>query len=99
MAKKLPNTPRSRITSAIRRLWLYSRERAAALKRAKNCCESCGKLSITRKGGTVKLEVHHMDGIEWDKIIEYIQRHVLVDPSKLEVLCHECHMEEHHGEK
>jgi len=95
MGRKLPNTPRSRIRSTIRHLWLRSRERAAALKKAENRCEICGELSKHRKGGTVTLNVHHLDGIEWEKIIEYIQRHVLVDPSKLEVLCEECHKKEH----
>ena len=74
---------------------MRSRERAAALKREGNRCECCHELSETRKGGTVKLEVHHLDGIEWENIINYIERHILVDPSKLEVLCKNCHIKEH----
>ena len=95
MGRKLPTTPRSQVRSAIRQLWLRSRERAAALKREGNCCEVCKAKQSAAKGREVNLQVHHLDGIEWEKIIEYIFRHVLVDPSKLQVLCEACHEEEH----
>lgn len=97
--KKKPVTPRSRIRSTLRRLWLQSRERAIAVKRSENRCECCGELSINRKGGTVKLEVHHNDeiGKEWDSIIDKIYRHILVDPQNLTVFCQKCH-KEHHDE-
>lgn len=36
-----------------------------------------------------------MDGIEWDNIIDYIFRHVLVDPKKLETICVDCHKKLH----
>lgn len=74
---------------------MKSRERAAALKRESNCCEICKSKQSVAKGREIKLEVHHLDGIEWDKIIEYIYRHLLCDPSKLEVLCKSCHDSEH----
>ena len=45
------------------------------------------------------MHVHHLDGIEWDNIIDYIFRHVLVDPVKLETICPECHAKEHEVEK
>ena len=95
MSRKLPNTPRSRIRSTLRQLWLRSRERAAALKRSGNRCECCGELSKHRKGGTVTLEVHHHDMIQWDKVLDYIQKHILVDPKHLTVFCKECHDKEH----
>ena len=95
MPRKQPNTPRSRIRSTLRQLWMRSRERAAALKRSGNSCELCGELSDKRKGGTAKLEVHHLDGIEWNNILDYVERHILVDPAKLEVLCKCCHAKEH----
>jgi len=95
MGKKLLTTPRSRVRSALRALWLRSRERAAALKREGNKCECCGVKQSVAKGREVKLEVHHLDGIEWEMILEYIFRHLLVDPAGLQVLCKECHDEEH----
>lgn len=93
--RKLKTTPRSRVRAAIRALWLRSRERAAALKRESNTCECCGAKQSVAKGREVKLQVHHLDGIEWEKVIDYVFRHVLVDPDKLQVLCESCHNEEH----
>ena len=95
MGKRLASTPKSTVRSAIRQLWLRSRERSAALKRTGNTCESCGRKQSVAKGREVKLEVHHLNGIEWETIIDYIYRHVLCDPKHLEVLCKECHQEEH----
>jgi 5-methylcytosine-specific restriction endonuclease McrA len=95
MGKKLPGTPRSRVRAALRALWLRSRERAAAIKREGGCCELCGAKQSVAKGREVKLEVHHLDGIDWTLILEYVYRHILVDPSRLEVLCKECHEKEH----
>ena len=91
MGKKLERTPRSRIKAAIRALWLRSRERAAAIKRDKYSCQHCGAKQSTAKGREQRIEVHHLNGIEWLKIVDYIYRHVLVDPKELETLCPECH--------
>ena len=96
MAKKLPTTPRSKVRAAIRQLWLRSRERASALKRDNYTCQTCGVKQSKAKGREQKVEVHHLDGIEWDNIIDYIYRHVLVDPKNLETICPECHKKEHH---
>ena len=95
MSKKLPTTPRSKVRAAIRQLWLRSRERAAALKRDGYTCQTCGVKQSTAKGKIQKVEVHHLDGIQWDNIIDYIFRHVLVDPKGLETICPECHKKEH----
>lgn len=97
MSRRLASTPKSAVRSAIRQLWLRSRERSAALKRTGNTCECCGRKQSVAKGREVKLEVHHLNGIEWNNIIDYIYRHVLCDPRHLEVLCKECHQEEHQG--
>jgi len=94
MGKKLPNTPRSQIKSALRLLWMKSRERAACVKRDNYTCQECGSKQSKAKGKEIKIEVHHLDGISWDKIIEYIYRHLLIDPKGLEVLCKECHSKE-----
>lgn len=92
MGKRLPTTPRSRVRAAIQQLWLRSRERAAALKRDNYTCQECGVKQSRKKGAEQKVIVHHLNGIpEWEKIIDYIFRHVLVNPKELETLCQQCH--------
>jgi 5-methylcytosine-specific restriction endonuclease McrA len=91
---KKPITPNSQIRSALRQLWLRSRERAAAIKRDHNTCTTCGAKGSVAKGREVKIEVHHLEQINWERIIEYIRRHLLVDPKGLECLCKGCHAEE-----
>ena len=98
MGKKLPNTPRSRTRAALRQLWLRSRERSSALKRSLYSCERCGVRQSAAKGREVKLEVHHIDGVEWEYLIDEVYRVLLVDPSRLEVLCKSCHKKEHEDE-
>lgn len=97
MGKRSLSTPRSKVRSALRQLWLRSRERAAALKREGYCCEDCGIKQSAAKGREVRLEVHHVreDGIEWGKMIDYVYRHLLCDPKELEVLCQPCHKQRH----
>ena len=95
MAKKQLHTPRSRVRSALRALWLRSRERAAALKREGNCCEGCGSKQSVAKGREVRLEVHHNNGIEWEQMVDYVYRHLLCDPKHLTVFCKQCHDQEH----
>ena len=91
MAKKQFHTPRSQVRSALRRLWLRSRERAFALRREGYCCEECGQKQSAAKGKEVKIEVHHLQDMDWEKMIDYIFRHLLCDPKDLRVLCKECH--------
>lgn len=94
--KKLPTTPRSRIRSALRQVWLRSRERLAALKNAKNCCQRCGVKASVAKGREVKVQVHHTGHVtNWDRIIDMVFEELLCDPKFLEVLCVECHKKEH----
>ena len=91
-------TPHSRIRSALRQVWLRSRERAAALKSAGHSCERCGvkgRAKDTRNGPRQVLNVHHKDGIDWDGLTELIARRILHHPDRLEVLCPECHDKEH----
>ena len=96
MGKRLPYTPKSQITTALRRMWLRSRERATALRREKYCCESCGIKQSKAKGREVQVEVHHRHGaIDWDEIVSEIRLWLLVDPEDLEVLCPECHNKRH----
>jgi len=97
MGKRLTGTPRSKVRAAIRSLYLRSRERAAALKNAGYCCENCGVKQSKAKGREQKVEVHHRSGgIEvWNEVIDLICKEILCDPSMLEVLCPDCHDEEH----
>ena len=90
MAKK-PNTPRSQVRSALRRLWLRSRERAAALKRDDYTCKDCGRKQSRAKGKEFQVQIDHLDGVEWEAMIDYIYRHLLVSPDRLETVCPEDH--------
>ena len=99
MGKKLSTTPRSRVRSALRQVWLRSRERAAAIKREGGCCEICNQKQSKAKGRELTLEIHHREGIEWDNILDYVYRHLLIHPDGLEVLCKKCHTDLHEEEK
>lgn len=97
--KKLKFTPRSRVRAALRRLWLYSRERALALKKANYSCQVCGVKQSQAEGQEQKLEVHHKNGIVWEKMIDMVYKRLLVKPKKLLVVCPECHKKQHEGEQ
>lgn len=91
MSKKLERTPQSRIRAALRQLWLRSRERAKALKRDGYSCQECGKKLSKAKGREVRVEVHHKKEIEWENIILFIYKYLLIDPEGLVTLCPDCH--------
>jgi len=98
MGKRQPNTPRSAVKSALRRLWLRSRERQATLKRDGYCCQKCGLKQSRAKGKEVYVEVHHNKkgfDINWESVIELIYREILIDPSGLITFCQDCHDKEH----
>ena len=95
-SRKKPETPRSRVKSALRQVWLRSRERATALKRESYTCQKCHRKQSMAKGREFKVEVHHKKGIlNWDKIMTLVYEHLLCNPDNLEVLCKECHEKEH----
>ncbi len=95
MGKRLLSTPRSKIRSALRQLWLRSRERAAALKRDKYTCQGCNRKQSKAKGKEFAVEVHHKDGIpNWEAVIDAVYEHILCSPEHLETLCEECHGKE-----
>lgn len=93
-SRKLPYTPNSRIRSALRRLFLRSRERAAALKRDGYTCCKCGLKQSRAKGKEAYVEVHHKNGINWDGLIALIREKLLQTPDEMETLCDGCHKEE-----
>ena len=43
----------------------------------------------------MSVNVHHIDGVRWKEMIEYIRQELLVKPEKLETLCRSCHKSEH----
>lgn len=97
--QKSEKTPKSQIKSALRQLWLRSRERGVAVKRDGNTCKKCGKKNSRAQGKEVYVEVHHKEGISnWEEIYDAIYKNLLVDPEGLECLCKECHgKEKKHG--
>jgi 5-methylcytosine-specific restriction endonuclease McrA len=96
MGRRSLTTPRSFVRSALRRIWLRSRERAAALKREGYCCERCHAKQSRAKGREIYVEVHHKNKIvNWEAMIDSVFAWLLPDPSELEVLCETCHDEEH----
>ena len=97
--KKKPNTPRSRVKGALRRLWLYSRERDAAIKRDGYTCQNCHRKQSKAKGKEFKVEVHHRAGIDWDGVVDIIIDRVLKHPDELETLCKQCHEKIHEKEE
>ena len=99
MGKRLEYTPNSQIKSALRRLFLRSRERASRLKMDGYTCQRCGVKQSRKKGAAVKVEVHHVENINWLDIIAYIRKTLLVDPEKMTTRCIPCHKKEHKEEK
>jgi 5-methylcytosine-specific restriction endonuclease McrA len=92
MAKKLPYTPNSQIRSALRRLFLRSRERAAALKRDGYTCQICGAKQSKAKGREVATETDHIGGVlNWPELFKAIREYLLCNPDKLRTLCSTCH--------
>jgi len=90
---KMPYTPQSQIKSALRKLFLRSREHNTALKRSKYCCERCGVKQTKPKDKEkwVKVEVHHKNGMNWPELIKLVREYLLCPAEDMEVLCKKCH--------
>jgi len=97
MSKKLSVTPNSQIVSALRQLWLRSRERSTAVKRDLNTCQCCNAKGSVAKGREVKTEVHHLQegDINWSRIIRVIRAELLCGTAGLMTLCKPCHLKAH----
>ena len=92
MGKRLKHTPNSQIRSALRQLFLRSRERGAAIKRDGYTCVKCGAKQSRAKGRVIKVEVHHKQGIlNWDALFAAVRAYLLSDPENMETLCEPCH--------
>ncbi len=96
MGKRLESTPRSKVRNALRMLFLRSRERAAAIKREHNTCQLCHRKGSAAKGKEQKIQVHHRAGIgDWEAVLDIIYREILCSPDAMDVLCPDCHNEQH----
>jgi hypothetical protein len=96
-APKSLTTPRYKVKAALHQLFLRSRERVAAMKREGYCCEICGIKQSVAKGREVKIQVHHINGIDWEYMIDMVYDKLLCGPEAMRVLCKECHKKEHDG--
>ena len=95
MGKKLTYTPNSKIKSALRSLFLRSREHGNAMKSSGYRCRRCGVKKSTAKGKEVKVEIHHTQGVKnWDEMYAAIRKHLL-NESEFIPLCEHCHDTEH----
>lgn len=92
-------TTRAAVKSALRRLWLRSPERAAVLKHSGYRCSHCG-IKQTKAGpkeNHVKVNVHHVNEIDWDSFIDKVIEEIFSAEQK--VLCVKCHKAEHGNKK
>ncbi len=97
--KKSDITTKAWLTSGLRRMWMKSKERYAAIKRDNATCVKCGRKRSVAKGREVKINVHHKSGkIDWDAIVEVLKRELFVPVEELEVECVECHKKEKENE-
>lgn len=100
MGKRLKHTPNSQIRSALRQLWLRSRERGQRIKDDKYSCQRCGIKQSKAKGKEVSVQVHHKHGItNWQALYDAIRKYLLCPPEDLETLCKKCHKAEAAREK
>jgi len=90
-----PITPNSLITSMLRRLWLFSRERRERLRMDDSTCFTCKRKASVAKGKECKIEIHHIDHCQMDRIIAVIREELLIPSDGLMTLCKDCHRVEH----
>lgn len=97
--RRLPVTPNSQIRAALRQLWLRSRERGQAVKDQKNTCCECGRKGSVAKGKEVRINVHHVAGVDWSGLLDLIRERLLQTPDKYVCMCEECHVKHHKEER
>ena len=95
MGKRQAGTTNSQIRSALRRLFLRSRERGARIKYDKYTCCRCGAKQSKARGREIAVEVHHLEGVEnWPELFRVVREYLLCSPDKMETLCVSCHKDE-----
>ena len=62
-----------------------------AYERDKYTCVECGVKQSKAKGKEQKVQVDHVNGIDWEGMIDYIYRHLLVSPEQQETVCPKDH--------
>jgi 5-methylcytosine-specific restriction endonuclease McrA len=94
--KRTDTTPRSQVRSALRRLFLRSRERAFAMRRDLRTCQDCGVKASVAKGREVAVCVHHLgDDAGLEAVIDMVYERLLCRPGELTTLCRACHDQRH----
>jgi 5-methylcytosine-specific restriction endonuclease McrA len=61
------------------------------MKRDKYTCQTCGVKQSRKRGEEVFVEEHHIDGVDWQFLIDEIYRVLLVPPNRLTTECRKCH--------
>jgi hypothetical protein len=84
-------TRRGWLKGKLRQIFLQSKERSFAVKRDHYTCQICGAKQSTAKGREVKIQVHHLNGIDWNGFVDRFMEQVLCDPKYLQTLCTYCH--------
>lgn len=85
---------KSRITSALRKLWQWSPNRHDAVKRARVCrglylCARCGE-TVSSQFFAVDHKIPCVPAAGWDSWDGFINR-LFCEPDGLQVLCKRCH--------
>ena len=97
--KPLTATPVGRITAMLRKIWMWSPERAAAMRKApRKICEECGCEGVEtkiqeEKTGKPRLEIHHAEPCDMTELAKLIHRRMFPGADKLDRLCQRCHIE------
>ena len=99
MGKRSLGTPRSKVRAVLHQLFLRSRERASAIKRDSYTCRNCKVKQSKAKGKEISVEIHHVNPVEWEKLIDHVYETLLCDPKYLATLCHDCHKFEHWADR
>ena len=95
--KKKANWDRvSTITAALRKIWMYSSQRRAIIKRANGCCEECGIEGVFNrkdadKTGKPRLEIHHVEPCDMTQLAKMVHKRMFPGADKLDCLCVDCH--------
>ena len=100
VTKRKPRTKTqvSLIANMLRKIWSWSPERSAVVKRANKHCEECGvpvastKKEQEKKGGR-RLEIHHIDPVNMTELAKLIHKRLFPGADKLLGLCQKCHKE------
>jgi len=94
--KPLTATPVGRITAMLRKIWMWSPERAAIMKRGAKHCEECGCEGVQTKKqeeatGKARLEIHHIVPCDMTELAKLIHKRMFPGNDNLDCLCIPCH--------